>query len=216
MAAGGSAENEGSGGGGEGSGGGAGPPGGYRPQVGAPAEDDLRSFGLHSEAALATVPDNMLVRAAGDDITFVFSNQVAGKEVAAPPPAGAAAGAGVAAKGATTAGAGGVPRAAGAAAGQGQGGPGGALRVQPAAQAVAATAAAPLADAASRVNVQAAAGPAGMTPAKQQKQQHPQRQLPVASTAAGGALHKRPRLLAGARLVARPPPMDESGSDDFV
>lgn len=48
-------------------------------QVGQPSETDLQRFGHHSAAALHTVPDEALVAAAGDVVTFVFSNQVAGR-----------------------------------------------------------------------------------------------------------------------------------------
>lgn len=55
---------------------------GYRPQVGAPSEEDLQHFGHHTAEALATVPDEALrtAAAAGEAVvTFVFSNQVAGR-----------------------------------------------------------------------------------------------------------------------------------------
>ncbi|CAL9045906.1 unnamed protein product [Musa banksii] len=48
-------------------------------QLGTPSEEDLGSWGHHSNPA--TVPDLILQSAAGDEVTFVFTNQVDGKLV---------------------------------------------------------------------------------------------------------------------------------------
>ncbi|XP_078429720.1 DNA repair/recombination protein isoform X2 [Wolffia australiana] len=48
-------------------------------QVGAPLEEDLANWGHHSTPA--SVPDSILRDAAGDEVTFVFTNQVDGKLV---------------------------------------------------------------------------------------------------------------------------------------
>ncbi|KAG1342243.1 putative DNA repair and recombination protein RAD54 [Cocos nucifera] len=48
-------------------------------QLGAPSEEDLGSWGHHSDPM--TVPDAILQSSAGDEITFVFTNQVDGKLV---------------------------------------------------------------------------------------------------------------------------------------
>jgi len=42
--------------------------------VGAPAEEDLKNWGHHS--TLATVPDAVMQKAAGDSVSFVFTCQV--------------------------------------------------------------------------------------------------------------------------------------------
>lgn len=52
---------------------------GYRPQIGQPSEEDLANFGHHFAEAMSTVPDEALQQAAGDFVSFVFSNQVAGR-----------------------------------------------------------------------------------------------------------------------------------------
>lgn len=51
----------------------------YRPQVGKPAEEDLANWAQHSTAD--TVPDEVMRHIAGEEVTFVFSNQVDGKAV---------------------------------------------------------------------------------------------------------------------------------------
>lgn len=48
-------------------------------QIGAPLEEDLGSWGHHSLPT--TVPDEILQASAGDEVTFVFTNQVDGKLV---------------------------------------------------------------------------------------------------------------------------------------
>ncbi|THU67599.1 hypothetical protein C4D60_Mb05t26390 [Musa balbisiana] len=48
-------------------------------QLGTPSEEDLGSWGHHSNPA--TIPDLILQSAAGDEVTFVFTNQVDGKLV---------------------------------------------------------------------------------------------------------------------------------------
>ncbi|KAJ8504198.1 hypothetical protein OPV22_005084 [Ensete ventricosum] len=48
-------------------------------QLGTPSEEDLGSWGHHSDPA--TLPDLILQSAAGDEVTFVFTNQVDGKLV---------------------------------------------------------------------------------------------------------------------------------------
>ncbi|CAL9753894.1 unnamed protein product [Musa acuminata subsp. burmannicoides] len=52
---------------------------GSQRQLGTPSEEDLGSWGHHSNPA--TVPDLILQLAAGDEVTFVFTNQVDGKLV---------------------------------------------------------------------------------------------------------------------------------------
>ncbi|KAF3320678.1 putative DNA repair protein rhp54 [Carex littledalei] len=51
----------------------------YEKQVGTPLEEDLMSWGHHSNPS--TVPDSILQSSAGDEISFVFTNQVDGKLV---------------------------------------------------------------------------------------------------------------------------------------
>lgn len=51
----------------------------HKQQVGKPKEEDLKSWGHHSDAA--TVPDAVLQLAAGEEVTFVFSCQIDGKDV---------------------------------------------------------------------------------------------------------------------------------------
>lgn len=48
-------------------------------QIGAPLEEDLGYWGHHY--SLDTIPDAILQASAGDDVTFVFTNQVDGKLV---------------------------------------------------------------------------------------------------------------------------------------
>ncbi|CAH1426001.1 unnamed protein product [Lactuca virosa] len=48
-------------------------------QVGTPLEEDLASWGHHSSPN--TVPDTIFQAAAGDEVTFVFTNQISGKLV---------------------------------------------------------------------------------------------------------------------------------------
>ncbi|XP_072952965.1 DNA repair and recombination protein RAD54 [Typha angustifolia] len=48
-------------------------------QLGTPSEEDLGSWGHHSDPS--TVPDAILKYSAGDEVTFVFTNQVDGKLV---------------------------------------------------------------------------------------------------------------------------------------
>lgn len=48
-------------------------------QIGSPLEEDLKNWGHHSKAA--TVPDAILQASAGEEVTFVFTNQVDGKLV---------------------------------------------------------------------------------------------------------------------------------------
>lgn len=50
-----------------------------KPQVGHPKEEDLASWGHHSK--VTTVPDEVMKLSGGDDVTFVFSCQVEGREV---------------------------------------------------------------------------------------------------------------------------------------
>jgi hypothetical protein len=50
-----------------------------RPQVGNPAEEDLKHFGWHSDAS--TVLDDVMQAVAGAEVSFVFSCQVDGKSV---------------------------------------------------------------------------------------------------------------------------------------
>jgi DNA repair and recombination protein RAD54 and RAD54-like protein len=54
------------------------------PQNGKPKEEDLAAWGHHSEAT--TVPDEVMKLAGGEDVTFVFSCQVDGREVPEDPP----------------------------------------------------------------------------------------------------------------------------------
>ncbi|XP_078157888.1 DNA repair/recombination protein [Carex rostrata] len=51
----------------------------YEKQIGTPLEEDLMSWGHHSNPS--TVPDSILQSSAGDEISFVFTNQVDGKLV---------------------------------------------------------------------------------------------------------------------------------------
>ena len=53
-------------------------------QVGNPSEDDLQNWGHHSSAE--TVPDEVMKRVAGDDVSFIFTCEVAGMLPVAPPP----------------------------------------------------------------------------------------------------------------------------------
>ncbi|ONK67271.1 uncharacterized protein A4U43_C06F18410 [Asparagus officinalis] len=46
-------------------------------QIGTPLEEDLRSWGHHFSSS--TIPDAILQASAGDEVTFVFTNQVDGK-----------------------------------------------------------------------------------------------------------------------------------------
>ena len=55
----------------------------FKAQVGNPNEDDLQNWGHHSAAA--TVPDEVMQRIAGDDVSFVFTCEVAGMLPVAPP-----------------------------------------------------------------------------------------------------------------------------------
>ncbi|TYK13976.1 protein CHROMATIN REMODELING 25 isoform X1 [Cucumis melo var. makuwa] len=48
-------------------------------QVGSPLEEDLANWGHHFDST--TVPDTILQASAGDEVTFIFSNQVDGKLV---------------------------------------------------------------------------------------------------------------------------------------
>ncbi|WOK93990.1 DNA repair and recombination protein RAD54 isoform X1 [Canna indica] len=48
-------------------------------QLGTPSEEDLGSWGHHSDPA--TIPDAILQSSAGEEVTFVFTNQVDGKLV---------------------------------------------------------------------------------------------------------------------------------------
>ncbi|KVH93280.1 Helicase, C-terminal [Cynara cardunculus var. scolymus] len=48
-------------------------------QVGTPLEEDLASWGHHSSPS--TVPDTIFQASAGDEVTFVFTNQISGKLV---------------------------------------------------------------------------------------------------------------------------------------
>uniref|UniRef100_A0A0D9VLE4 DNA repair and recombination protein RAD54 n=1 Tax=Leersia perrieri TaxID=77586 RepID=A0A0D9VLE4_9ORYZ len=48
-------------------------------QIGRPSEEDLGSWGHHSDPS--TVPDTILQSSAGDEVSFVFTNQVDGKLV---------------------------------------------------------------------------------------------------------------------------------------
>ncbi len=52
-------------------------------QIGAPAEEDLKSWGHHSSCSgdWSTVPDPLFARAAGSDVTFVFTCEVQGKPI---------------------------------------------------------------------------------------------------------------------------------------
>lgn len=43
-------------------------------QNGAPAEEDLKNWGHHPD--VSTVPDEIMQKSAGDDVTFIFSCQV--------------------------------------------------------------------------------------------------------------------------------------------
>ncbi|GAA0159567.1 damaged DNA-binding protein [Lithospermum erythrorhizon] len=51
----------------------------YEKQVGTPKEEDLANWGHHSSPS--TVPDTIFQAAAGDEVSFVFTNQVDGKLV---------------------------------------------------------------------------------------------------------------------------------------
>ncbi|MCO5571163.1 hypothetical protein L7F22_024897 [Adiantum nelumboides] len=51
----------------------------WEKQIGAPLEEDLKSWAHHSHPG--TVPDEILQAAAGDEVTFVFSCQIDGKLV---------------------------------------------------------------------------------------------------------------------------------------
>ncbi|KAJ4817595.1 DNA repair and recombination protein RAD54-like [Rhynchospora pubera] len=51
----------------------------YEKQIGTPLEEDLVSWGHHSDPS--TVPDSILQSSAGEEISFVFTNQVDGKLV---------------------------------------------------------------------------------------------------------------------------------------
>lgn len=51
----------------------------YKEQDGKPKEEDLASWGHHSDPK--TVPDDVMQLAGGDDVTFVFSCQVDGRDV---------------------------------------------------------------------------------------------------------------------------------------
>ncbi|KAK1288717.1 DNA repair and recombination protein RAD54 [Acorus calamus] len=48
-------------------------------QIGSPLEEDLRNWGHHSSST--SVPDTIFQASAGDEVTFVFTNQVDGKLV---------------------------------------------------------------------------------------------------------------------------------------
>ncbi len=64
---------------------------GQREQVGKPTEEDLKHWGHHT--SIHTVPDTIMQEAAGDDVSFVFSCKVDGKEellMEEEPPRGAA------------------------------------------------------------------------------------------------------------------------------
>jgi hypothetical protein len=54
-------------------------------QEGCPSEEDLGKWGHHSSAS--TVPDLVMQRCAGDDVSFFFTCQVEGKKVAEEMPA---------------------------------------------------------------------------------------------------------------------------------
>lgn len=64
------------------------------PQDGNPSEEDLQRWGHHSSAS--TVPDAVMQRAAGDDVSFVFTCKVDGKvpELPCGPGSGGASGSG--------------------------------------------------------------------------------------------------------------------------
>jgi hypothetical protein len=51
-------------------------------QIGAPAEEDIKNWGQHS--AVATVPDPVMHKAAGEEVSFVFTCQVEGMKVVEP------------------------------------------------------------------------------------------------------------------------------------
>ncbi|DBA95427.1 TPA: DNA-dependent ATPase protein rad54 [Trebouxia sp. C0006] len=55
------------------------PPPEYKQQVGAPAEEDLSNWGHHP--TVSTLPDDVMQKAAEDDVSFIFSCQIAGMKL---------------------------------------------------------------------------------------------------------------------------------------